>query len=177
MKNNFEEFFSILNIENTNYIIADLKFNILSQKTFKKNILSEKNSDNLELIIKNNQVNNNIIYSPEISVFIFEQNNRYIFIDNKSMSEGFANYLFIFGNMINTIKESILIIDDNLSINYVNNVFLSRYGYSHEEMMEALLTELFPPEYLELIVKGIKKKESDDLNVEMYNPKGDTFPV
>ncbi len=171
MKNNFKEFFSILNIENANYIITDLNFNILSQKAL------EKNSDSLELIIKNNKINNNVIYSPDISVFIFEQNNRYIFIDNKSMTEGFANYLFIFGNMINTIKESILIIDDDFSINYVNNIFLSRYGYSHEEIMETLLTELFPPEHLELIVKGIKNNRTDDLNVEMYNPKGDTFPV
>ncbi len=177
MKNNFEEFFSILNIENTNYIVTDCQFNILSQKVFTKNILSEKNSENLELIIKNNNINNNIIYSPEISVFVFKQNNRYIFVDNKSMSEGFANYLFIFGNMINTIKESILIINNNFNIDYVNSIFLSRYGYSNEEIMEALLTELFPPEYLEIIVGAIKKSEYDDLNVEMYNSQGKTFPV
>ncbi len=177
MKNKYRDFLSILNIEDIDFIITDSDFSIVNSKCSSESILQGIELGDLVRDKKAEKIGENILYTPEITVFKYENIERFIFIDNKSLTEKFSNYLMVFNNLINTIQESIIIVDDYFNIEFVNSVFMKRYEYSEDDIRETLLTELYPPEFLETIINGLKVGDIVNADAEMYDGKGDTQPV
>lgn len=177
MKDKIKDFLSLLNLENIAYIMTDSKGDEIERSALHDSTLKGKGKDYFSKIISGSDRNKNTVCQDSVSLFKYDEQDRYVFIDNKSITGGLANYLIIFNNLINTISESVIVADADFHILYCNHIFLKTYDYGKAEINEIMLTELFPPEYLETVIDAVKKYRTVDLNVEMYDGMGEALPV
>lgn len=177
MKDKINDFLSLLDLEEIVYIITDDSGNEISRSPIQSDVLKNKDKAYFTSVLKEGDDDKNTIYRDDVSVFKYNDLNCYIFIENKSISGGLANYLIIFNNLINTISESVIVSDSTFHILFYNHIFLNTYNYSESEISEIMLTELFPPEYLETVIDAVKKNDTVDINAEIYDGMGEALPV
>ncbi|MDY6788055.1 MAG: PAS domain-containing protein, partial [candidate division WOR-3 bacterium] len=175
MEDKYSDFLLLLDIEKIDYIVTDSDFSIIEDHS--RDSAALKNVSKKTLKELSAQEAAGTAYTAELSLFVFKEKTACVFVDNSSLTSGFSNYLFIISSMLRTIDESVLILDSENRIEFINHSFRDNYDYSIDEIRDMLITEIVNPQYIEQILGILKSKTETTVEAEIYSNAGKSLPV
>jgi PAS domain S-box-containing protein len=178
MKDVLSSFLHLLKINGVSYILATYDGKIIDKSAGN----SEQNSLKLNEVILH-ELTSKIKFnrkSPSFSIhrtdnYIILENPLYqkiVVIDKTDLKDISVTDLYFITELLNSIDESIIILDNSNKILYTNYIFSVRYGFNESALMGSYFSEMLPPQYLEDVLTGMKEGRNN-FTLEIYDKSGD----
>lgn len=177
MKDVMSSFLRLLKINNINYLVTgydgkpDKNNDIPAKSIFKTNpmILNSTLSK-----IKPSKDKSSLITHRMDGIVVVEDpiNKKFIAIDGSEFKNTSVYDIIFINDIVNSIDESVIILDSGNKIIYTNYIFSVRYGFSESLLVGSFFSEILPPQYLEEVLTGIKEGKNNFI-IEIYDKNGD----
>ncbi|MDD3804125.1 MAG: PAS domain S-box protein [bacterium] len=178
MKDVLESFLRLLKVNKVNYLLTSYDGGLIedgkessSKNAYKANFPSL--SEAISKVSFSRRGTSLVLHSSEKFIIIEDPVHQKLAIIDKNNASGACIPDIIFINeIINSIDESVIILDSNNKIIYFNYIFSSRYGFDEKTLQESFFSEILPPQHLEDVITGMKHGKATFV-IEIYDRNGD----